>query len=84
MIRPATPSDFPLILPMIAKIYALHESWDLDRFGAVPNPEQRYQKYIQRFTTSLDASAPSGSIRGVLLVAEQEPSPEGWIYCCND
>lgn len=73
MIRRATLSDFPLILPMIAKIYALHESWDSDRFGAVPNPEQRYQKYIQRFTTSDEASAPDGSIRGVLLVASEEP-----------
>lgn len=51
----------------------LHESWDSDRFGAVPNPEQRYPKYIQRFTTSDEASAPDGSIRGVLLVAEEEP-----------
>ncbi|MBR8834810.1 MAG: GNAT family N-acetyltransferase [Stigonema ocellatum SAG 48.90 = DSM 106950] len=73
MIRPATPSDFPLILPMVAKTCALHESWDSDKFGLVPNPEQRYEKFLQRLTTSNGASAPDGSLRGVLLVAEEEP-----------
>lgn len=73
MIRRATPSDFPLILPMVSKIYALHESWDSDRFGSIPNPEHRYQKFIQRLTTNDEASAADESSRGVLLVAEEEP-----------
>lgn len=28
LIRPATIADVPAVLPMVAKICALHESWD--------------------------------------------------------
>lgn len=79
MIRRATPSDFPLILPMVAKTCALHSYADFDRFGSVPNPEQRYEKFFQRLTTSDSASALSGSVRGVLLVAEEPQHLVGFI-----
>lgn len=68
MIRPATPSDLPIILPMVVKICTLHESWDSDKFGLVPNIQQRYEKWFQRLTTD-DADA---HLRGVLLVAQKE------------
>lgn len=64
-IRPATAADVPAVLPMVAKICALHESWDSAKYGFLPNPEQRYQGWLTRLTTS---------DRTVFLVAEDEAS----------
>lgn len=48
LIRPATASDIPNMLPMIAKICALHQSWDAAKYGFLPNPEQRYQSWLKQ------------------------------------
>ena len=48
LIRPATASDIPNMLPMIAKISALHQSWDEAKYGFLPNPEQRYQPWLKQ------------------------------------
>jgi len=45
-IRPATPDDVPGVLPMVQKICALHESWDLDRYGFLPNIAQMYRGWL--------------------------------------
>ncbi|BAY97685.1 acetyltransferase, GNAT family protein [Tolypothrix tenuis PCC 7101] len=63
LIRPATPADVPNVLPMVAKICALHEVWDSAKYGFLPHPEQRYQNWLGRLTNS-DSS--------VFLVAEDE------------
>ncbi|BAY31397.1 acetyltransferase, GNAT family protein [Nostoc carneum NIES-2107] len=63
LIRPATPDDVPNVLPMVAKICALHEVWDSAKYGFLPHPEQRYQNWLGRLTNS-DSS--------VFLVAEDE------------
>ncbi|MBD2167077.1 GNAT family N-acetyltransferase [Calothrix membranacea FACHB-236] len=63
LIRPATPADVPKVLPMVAKICALHEAWDSAKYGFLPHPEQRYQNWLGRLANS-DSS--------VFLVAEAE------------
>lgn len=61
LIRPATPADIPAVLPMVAQICALHESWDNAKYGFLPHPEQRYEKWLGRLATN---------DRSVFLVAE--------------
>lgn len=62
-IRPATPADVPAILPMVAKICALHQAWDSAKYGFLPNPAQRYERWLMQQTKH---------DRGVLLVAEAD------------
>lgn len=64
-IRPATPSDVPFVLPMVAKICALHESWDSSKYGFLPDPESRYKNWLTRLATS---------DRSVFLVADPTPN----------
>ncbi len=63
LIRPATPADVPAVLPMVAAVCALHESWDGAKYGFVPNVQQRYQKWL---------SAQANSARSIFLVAEDQ------------
>jgi GNAT superfamily N-acetyltransferase len=63
LIRPATPTDVPAVLPMVAKICALHESWDADKYGFLPHPEKRYEKWLTRLATQE---------RSVFLVADNQ------------
>jgi ribosomal protein S18 acetylase RimI-like enzyme len=63
-IRPATPSDVPLVLPMVAQICALHEQWDPAKYAFLPHPEQRYHNWL---------TARATDPRAVFLVAEREP-----------
>ncbi|MCX7595713.1 MAG: GNAT family N-acetyltransferase [Fischerella sp.] len=69
-IRPATPADVTAVLPMVAKICALHESWDAARFGILPDPEKRYEKWLQRLATDR---------RSVFLVAEDQGQLVGFL-----
>jgi ribosomal protein S18 acetylase RimI-like enzyme len=62
-IRPAKPPDVPQVLPMVAKICALHESWDPAKYGFLPNPQDRYSRWL---TSRCDDP------RSVFLVAERE------------
>ena len=63
LIRPATTADVPAILPMVAKICALHEYWDSAKYGFLPNPEQRYEQWLTRL---------ANNERSVFLVSEDE------------
>jgi ribosomal protein S18 acetylase RimI-like enzyme len=45
-IRPAVPGDVPAVLPMVAKICALHESWDPAKYGFVEHPERMYARWL--------------------------------------
>src|SRR5258708_25178324 len=65
-LRPATPADVPAVLPMVAKICALHEAWDPDKYGFIPNVAERYRKWLT--TRATDP-------RSAFLVAER-PSAE--------
>ncbi len=62
-IRPAQPQDVPAVLPMVAKICALHEAWDPQKYGFLPEVQERYRRWL----TTLASNA-----RGVFLVAERE------------
>lgn len=67
LIRPATPADVPAVLPMVAKICALHETWDRAKYGFLPNPDQGYERWLKRLTKSESS---------VFLVAEAAAQPE--------
>jgi ribosomal protein S18 acetylase RimI-like enzyme len=60
-IRAAKEADIAGVLPMVAKIAALHEGWDPAKYGYLPHPEERYQWWLGRMT---------GDERGVFLVAD--------------
>jgi ribosomal protein S18 acetylase RimI-like enzyme len=62
-IRPATAEDVPDVLPMVVKTCALHESWDPAKYGFLPNPQDRYRRWLTQ-----RADDP----RSVFLVAQRE------------
>lgn len=63
-IRDATKADIPGVLPMVAGICALHESWDADRFRMKERPERLYESWL--------AERVRDTHRSVFLVAEHE------------
>jgi ribosomal protein S18 acetylase RimI-like enzyme len=63
LIRRATPADVPAVLPMVAKICALHEAWDADKYGFIPEPEKLYEKWLTRL---------ANQERSVFIVAENQ------------
>jgi ribosomal protein S18 acetylase RimI-like enzyme len=71
LIRSATSDDVPQVLPMVAKICALHENWDTAKYGFLPYPEQRYEKWLTRLANSSD--------RNVFLVAQDEGKLGGFL-----
>ena len=46
LLRPATPDDVPQVLPMVAKIAALHESWDAAKYGYRENVPEMYRAWL--------------------------------------
>jgi ribosomal protein S18 acetylase RimI-like enzyme len=62
-IRSAQPQDVPAILPMVAKICALHEGWDPAKYGFLPDPQERYRRWLPARATDP---------RSVFLVAQRE------------
>ncbi|HEY9690589.1 MAG TPA: GNAT family N-acetyltransferase [Oculatellaceae cyanobacterium] len=66
LIRPAIPADVPAVLPMVAKTCAMHESLDPAKYGFLPHPEQRYEKWLTKLATNE---------RSVFLVAEDKTLP---------
>src|SRR5215208_1218802 len=63
-IRPATPADVPAVLPIVARLTALHELWDPAKFGYRANVDEMYRSWLTRRATDP---------RSVFLVAEREP-----------
>jgi len=70
VIRPATPADVPAVLPMVAAVCALHESWDAAKYGFLPNPAQRYERWLITQATN---------DRSVFLVAEDDVELGGLV-----
>jgi ribosomal protein S18 acetylase RimI-like enzyme len=62
-IAPATVDDVPAVLSMVAKIAALHESWDSAKFGYKDHPEEMYRGWLKGRITDP---------RSVFLVARRE------------
>jgi ribosomal protein S18 acetylase RimI-like enzyme len=69
-IRPAISADVPLVLAMVEKIAALHESWDPSKYGYVPNVASMYQNWM----TSRTSDA-----RSVFLVADRGDALAGFL-----
>lgn len=46
IIRSANLSDIPVLLPMIGKMCALHQSWDEAKYGFLPEPERLYERWL--------------------------------------
>jgi ribosomal protein S18 acetylase RimI-like enzyme len=62
-IRTAKPEDVPQVLPMVAKIAALHERWEPAKYAYKGKPEQMYRRWLAG--RALDP-------RAVFLVAERD------------
>ena len=75
LIRPATADDVPNVLPMVAKIAALHESWDPAKFGYLPEPQEKYRGWLTGRTR--DA-------RSAFLVAEREGRLVGFLVATTE
>ncbi len=69
-LRSAKVSDVPGVLPMVAKIAALHEQWDSAKFGYEPNPENMYRNWL---------AGRVDDARSVFLVAEREERLVGFL-----
>ena len=74
-IRPATAEDVPSVLPMVAAIAALHESWDPAKFGYLPQPQEMYRGWL---------TARTHDDRGVFLVAEREGRLVGFLVATTE
>ncbi|MCC6427422.1 MAG: GNAT family N-acetyltransferase [Phycisphaerales bacterium] len=71
LIRPANSADVPAILPMVAAICSMHESWDPDRYAMLPDVIDRYARWLPQ-----RAADP----RSILLLAEDDSSkPAGFL-----
>lgn len=71
-IRPATPSDVPAVLPMVAKVCAFHEKLDPAKYGFVDNPAAMYSRWLGGRATdprSVFLVADAGSGKRAKLVA---------------
>src|SRR5688500_14522356 len=62
-IRPATPADVPAVLPMVAKIAALHERWDAAKYGYRAEPAEMYRGWL---------TSRARDPRSVFLVAQRD------------
>jgi ribosomal protein S18 acetylase RimI-like enzyme len=69
-IRPATPQDVPAVLPMVAKIAALHQQWDSAKFGYKEHPEAMYRGWL---------SGRANDPRSVFLVADRDGKLVGFL-----
>jgi hypothetical protein len=54
-IRPATADDVPSVLPMVEQITKLHETWDPDKYGFIPNPAERYRNWLRQRATDSES-----------------------------
>ncbi len=65
-LRPATPSDVPLVLPMVGALLDEHAARDPDRFATRPDVLDRYARWLP-----IRAADP----RSIFLVAEEPDIP---------
>jgi ribosomal protein S18 acetylase RimI-like enzyme len=62
-IRAARVEDVPAVLPMVAKTCALHEAWDPAKYGFLPDPQERYRRWLTQRATDP---------RSVFILAQRE------------
>jgi len=70
IIRPATPADVPAVLPMVAKLAALHESWEPAKYAYKPGVEELYRSWLRSRATDE---------RSVFLLAERAGRMVGFL-----
>ena len=58
-IRAATVADVESVLPMVARVVALHEEWDAARYRALGDVVERYRSWLPERVASLIPSATS-------------------------
>lgn len=82
LIRFASPPDIPEILPMIAKICALHQAWDQAKYDFLPQPERLYENWVKRLIEHprdlclvADCEDASSPLVGVLLATVEREIP---------
>ena len=66
-VRPATPEDVPLVLPMVAATSAFHERMDPAKYSFLDNLSERYRNWLTARCTDP---------RSVLLVADATTGTE--------
>lgn len=69
-IRPATADDVQAVLPMVAKLAALHEQWDSVRYDYKPDVASMYNRWL---------TARATDPRSVFLVAQRESRLIGFL-----
>jgi ribosomal protein S18 acetylase RimI-like enzyme len=69
-IRPATSDDVPAVLPMVAKLAALHESWDQERYAYLPDVAEMYRGWL---------TSRARDPKSVFLVAQREQKLVGFL-----
>jgi ribosomal protein S18 acetylase RimI-like enzyme len=69
-VRPAVAADVPDVIPMVARICALHEAWDPAKYSFLPGTPQRYRGWL---------TARADDPRSVFLVADAEPKLAGFL-----
>ena len=69
-IRPATPQDVPLVLPMVDRLAALHKAWDSAKYPYKPDVGEMYRNWM---------TARSTDPRAVFFVAEREGRLVGFV-----
>jgi ribosomal protein S18 acetylase RimI-like enzyme len=74
-IRPATPDDVPAVLPMVAQLAQLHESWDAQRYDYRPDTAAMYDQWLRGHAN--DANS-------VFLVAQREQRLAGFLIATID
>ena len=72
-IRDAVEADVPGVLPLVAKMCALHEQWDPERFRTKVHPERMYEGWLRARTHDKQ--------RSVFLVAEHEGRIVAYVVC---
>jgi len=70
LIRPANVADVPRVLPLVARICALHEQWDAERFKMIEHPERQYDGWLRK--RAVDE-------RSVFLIAEKDAAIVAYI-----
>lgn len=88
LIRPATASDVPAVLPMVRSICDLHQARDAERFRVLPDVLDRYARWLPERAADpcsvfLVAQRPDGSLAGFTVGTVEPEVPIFWVPECG-
>lgn len=80
LIRPATPADVPAVIPMVASLAALHQSWDNSRYDYRHDFQAMYDRWLKaravdQNSVFLVADAGNHSLAGFLIATIEHTIP---------